>query len=110
MEIGGEGALARYKVCSISELVQGTNKRVEISGVAICLTFAVDGNVYALNDECTHEGVSLSEGDLIGFEVECPGHLSRFDFRTGAVTGLPATQAAQVYKVVVEDGDVWVDM
>jgi 3-phenylpropionate/trans-cinnamate dioxygenase ferredoxin component len=97
-------------VASTADLPAGSLIRVEVEGVPICLVHAQDGNFYAIGDTCTHEDYSLSEGDLWDMSVECPRHGSRFDVRTGAVTGLPAVIPAQTYPVTVEDSDVYVEV
>jgi 3-phenylpropionate/trans-cinnamate dioxygenase ferredoxin subunit len=99
----------RQRVASISELPQGALLRVEAKDDPICLVHAEDGKVYAIGDVCTHEEYSLSEGELWEMSVECPRHGSRFDVRTGAVTGLPAVIPARTYPVSVEDGEIYVE-
>lgn len=66
-----------------------------------------DGNVWALNDTCTHQQVSLAEGWVEDGCVECPLHASRFDLRTGKVSGLPATIDTVAHRVEVRDGEVY---
>ena len=65
-------------------------KHVDAGSTPVCLAHAEDGNFYALNDVCTHEEFSLSDGELWGMDVECPQHGSRFNLASGKVTGLPA--------------------
>ena len=100
----------RQRVASLSELPEGSLLRVEVGDVPICLVHAEDGKVYAIGDVCSHEDYSLSEGELWEMSVECPRHGSRFDVRTGAVTGLPAVIPAQTYPVTVEDGEIYLDV
>lgn len=102
--------MARHLVAAAEELPVDALKRVEAGGVPICLAHAEDGSFYAINDTCTHEEYSLSQGELWGLEVECPQHSSRFDLRTGAVRGLPAVIPVQTYPVSVEDGQVYVEV
>jgi 3-phenylpropionate/trans-cinnamate dioxygenase ferredoxin component len=102
--------LARYRVAAVDELPAESMKRVAAGDVPVCLAHAEDGNYYALNDICTHEEFSLSDGELWGMDVECPQHGSRFNLQTGRVTGLPAVIAAKTYPVTVEEGDVYVDV
>jgi 3-phenylpropionate/trans-cinnamate dioxygenase ferredoxin subunit len=97
-------------VLDAADLPEGALTLVEVDGVPVCLVHAEDGNFYALNDVCTHEDYSLSEGELWDMSVECPRHGSRFDLRTGKVTGLPAVIPATTYPVTVENGDVFVDV
>src|SRR5437588_183567 len=77
-------------------------KRVKAGDTPVCLAHAEDGSFYALNDICTHEEFSLSDGELWGLDVECPQHGSRFNLQTGKVTGLPAVIPAPTYRVIVE--------
>ena len=96
------------KVCSLDDLPDVGAVCVEIDGHAIAVVRESSGAVHAIDDTCTHENISLSEGEVEDGEVECWLHGSRFDLRTGAPTGLPATQPVQVYPVKIEDGDVFV--
>ena len=102
--------MARYRVASIAELPDETMKRVEAGRTPVCLAHAEDGQFYALNDVCTHEEFSLSDGELWGMDVECPQHGSRFNLVTGKVTGLPAVIPAQAYPVSVEGEDIFVEV
>jgi 3-phenylpropionate/trans-cinnamate dioxygenase ferredoxin subunit len=102
--------LARYRVASVADLPDETIKRVDAGPTPLCLAHAEDGNFYALNDVCTHEEFSLSEGELWGMDVECPQHGSRFNLVTGKVTGLPAVIPATTYPVSVEGEDIFVEV
>ena len=84
--------------------------RVDVGDDPICLIHAEDDQFYAISDTCTHENYSLCEGDLWEMSVECPRHGSRFDVRTGKVTGLPAVIPAKTYPVTVTNGDVFLDI
>jgi|SRR6185437_5640485 len=68
------------------------------------------GAVYALRDECTHQAVSLSEGEVTGGAIECWLHGSRFDLATGRVLSSPATQPVAVYSVRTDGEDVFVQI
>ncbi|HJE50555.1 MAG TPA: non-heme iron oxygenase ferredoxin subunit, partial [Tessaracoccus flavescens] len=47
--------------------------------------------VFAIEDECSHGNVPLSEGDVEDESIECYLHGSRFDLNTGKPLSLPAT-------------------
>lgn len=65
-----------------------------------------NGIVTALSDECTHQGMPLSAGELCDDgTIECPWHGARFDVATGACRRGPASDDVPVYSVQVE-GDV----
>jgi nitrite reductase/ring-hydroxylating ferredoxin subunit len=68
----------------------------------------LQGKLHALGRICTHETADLSTGFLIGSEVTCPLHLSRFDVRSGGVQNPPATQPLPVYELKVEGESVYV--
>jgi 3-phenylpropionate/trans-cinnamate dioxygenase ferredoxin subunit len=78
--------------------------------------YNVDGELYALEDRCSHDDGPLVEGewepdDGMGRPVVvCPRHGSRFDLRTGTPLTLPATQPVETYRVWVEDGVVRVEV
>ncbi len=102
--------MARFRVASTEELPEDALKRVDAGDLAVCLAHADDGNFYAINDTCTHEEFSLSDGELWGLDVECPQHGSRFNLQTGKVTGLPAVIPAKTYPVTVEGSDIYVEV
>ena len=72
--------------------------------------FNVDGELFAIDDTCTHQDASLADGWVEGYTVECPLHASCFDLRTGNPTGLPARIPVNTYPVVVENGVILVDV
>ena len=69
-------------VGELADIPDGESVRVQGS-VAIAV-FNVDGDLYAIDDTCTHQDASLSDGWLEGCAVECPLHAACFDLRTGA--------------------------
>jgi nitrite reductase/ring-hydroxylating ferredoxin subunit len=83
--------------------------RVVLDGTPICLARS-QGEVFAINDVCSHADVSLSEGDVEDGTVECWLHGSRFDLRTGKPCGLPATKRVATYPVVIEGDDVHIKL
>lgn len=63
------------------------------------------GRVTALADECSHQAMPLSAGEVMpDGTVECPWHGARFDCASGACRNGPATDDVRTYEVVV-DGD-----
>jgi 3-phenylpropionate/trans-cinnamate dioxygenase ferredoxin subunit len=103
--------MAFVKVAALSELAEDTPKRVELDGTPVSLV-RTDGEVFAINDICSHANVSLSEGefDADDCSIECWLHGSSFDVRTGKPSGLPATRPVPVYPVKIEGDDVLVSV
>ncbi|MBU7599682.1 non-heme iron oxygenase ferredoxin subunit [Streptomyces sp. P38-E01] len=92
---------AFVEAAKLAELEEDTPKRVEIDGTPVSLV-RTEGEVFAINDICSHANVSLSEGEVDNCAIECWLHGSAFDLRTGKPSGLPATQPVPVYPVKIE--------
>jgi 3-phenylpropionate/trans-cinnamate dioxygenase ferredoxin component len=89
------------RVASLGELEVDTPKRVEIASIPVSLV-RTEGEVFAINDICSHADVSLSEGEVEDCQIECWLHGSSFDLRSGKPSGLPATRPVPVYPVKIE--------
>jgi len=85
-------------------------RRVDVNGVPICLARLASGEIFAISDVCSHEEIELSDGELDGEDVECPAHGSRFNVRTGEVSGLPAEDPVDTYPVTIEDDEIFVEV
>ena len=64
---------------------------------------ASDGQVYAFDDECTHQQCSLADGELEGQTVTCPCHFGVFDITTGAVISGPVKEPVRTYPARLVD-------
>jgi 3-phenylpropionate/trans-cinnamate dioxygenase ferredoxin subunit len=95
-------------VCRIDELPAGEMRLVEADGRKIGVFHAEDGELYAIEDRCSHDDGPLAEGefDAGACTVECPRHGSLFDLRTGRPKTLPAYVPVETFEALVEDGDV----
>jgi 3-phenylpropionate/trans-cinnamate dioxygenase ferredoxin subunit len=99
-----------YRVAEQADLGPGQLLLVEAGGEPVCLARLPDGTVYAVSDTCTHEQVSLSEGEIWERSVQCWQHGSLFDLATGEVTGLPAQIPLRTFPVRIEDGAIFVEV
>ena len=97
------------KVATTDEMVDLPTKCVEVGGEKIAL-FKVEGAFYALSDTCTHRGGPLSEGEVEEAEVTCPWHGAKFDVRTGAVLGPPASTGVKSYPVKRTGSDIEIEL
>jgi len=98
-----------HKVCDAKDLEPGQGRTFSVGGRSIAL-FNVDGNFHAIESECTHEGGPLGDGPLRGTRVLCPWHGAEFDVTTGAALSPPADHAVSPFRVVVEAGEVTVEL
>ena len=94
------------RVASTNEVRPGERLIVELEDRNVAL-FHVDGEYYCIADVCTHDGGPVAEGELDGYEIECPRHGARFDIRTGAVLSFPAVVPVPSYEVKVEGPDIY---
>lgn len=101
--------MAFVRACSLAALGQDEPIRVDLGGVDVAVV-RHDGEVFAIDDECSHAAVPLSEGEVEGYTIECFLHGSCFDLRTGKPTGPPATEPVPVYAVRVDGDDVLIDV
>ncbi|HKE98430.1 MAG TPA: non-heme iron oxygenase ferredoxin subunit [Actinomycetes bacterium] len=99
------------RLAGLSELQPDAALRVELDeDNAVALVHTAAGEVYALNDVCTHEEYPLSEGWVEDRQIECALHGSRFDLKTGDPDVPPAVVPVRTYPVRVEGDDVLVDL
>lgn len=93
------------KVASTKEIQPSHMKEVKVSNESICIA-NVNGKFFAIGNRCTHQGGRLAGGTLVGYEVECPIHGSKFDVRTGEVTRPPANRPEPTYEVKIDDNSI----
>ena len=95
-------------VCRLDELPEVGAAAADVGGRIVTLVRTDDGSLHCIDDTCTHANVSLAEGELQGCTLECWLHGSRFDVRTGAPSGPPATEPVAVHHVSIDGDDVYV--
>lgn len=97
-----------HDAVGLTELRKEGARVVKIAGRQIAIFFR-DGEIYACNNHCPHEGYPLKEGTLSGTCVlTCNWHNWKFDLKTGK--NLNYGDDVRVYPVELQDGRVWVDV
>ena len=94
-------------VAKVGDLQPGEMMYVEVGDDPVCL-INLDGEFYALSDICTHQEASLSDGEIVGDEIECPLHGGAFDIRTGQPAAFPVVVPVETYRVRVVGDEVQV--
>ncbi|HEY1683023.1 MAG TPA: non-heme iron oxygenase ferredoxin subunit [Candidatus Tumulicola sp.] len=94
-------------VANVADIAPGTTRRVVVDGQEI-LICNVDGNFFAIEDVCSHDGAPLDQGKLDGKCIVCPRHGATFDVRTGEALTLPAVIPLSTYAVELKDGEILV--
>ncbi len=106
-----EPAVRSHRVASLADIADNTVTKVTVDGRPIALA-SVEGELYAIDDTCSHADFSLSDGELDPIEcaLECPKHGALFSLRNGEALSLPATSPVQAHTVEVLDGEVLVSL
>ncbi len=94
-------------VAKVSELAPGQWRTVDADGAQI-VVFNLDGEYFAIEDVCTHDGGQLTGGTVEGAEVICPRHGARFCIRTGEALSAPAYEPTSRFPVRIENGAIQV--
>jgi 3-phenylpropionate/trans-cinnamate dioxygenase ferredoxin component len=84
-------------------------EEVQVGGQRLAVHPTKEG-VFVTDAMCTHEDADLCDGLLEGCVIVCPLHLARFDVRTGAVLGPPASEALVTYPCEQRDGVLYVGL
>jgi 3-phenylpropionate/trans-cinnamate dioxygenase ferredoxin component len=94
------------RACSVGDLTPDEGLRLDtVPPVSIFLT---EGDMFCVDDTCTHDTYSLAEGWVEKCVVECTLHFAKFDLRTGAVVSPPATAPLATHELRVDGDDIHV--
>ena len=94
-------------VARADELAPGEWRVADVGGAQIAV-FNLDGQYYAIEDVCTHDGGQLTGGSVEGDQIVCPRHGARFCIRTGEALCAPAYAPTTIFPVRIENGEVQV--
>jgi nitrite reductase/ring-hydroxylating ferredoxin subunit len=97
------------KISSTSEVADNSVKSFEV-GSNVIAVYNLGGTFYATDNECTHGAASLADGILEDDIIECSLHFGAFNVKTGEAVQAPCFTALRTYKIVVQDGQVMVDL
>lgn len=96
----------QHELGDLSDLEEGDRRFYDVGddyGVVVC---RVKGELYALEDNCSHADTPLSEGRLRGYQITCPLHGTSFDVRDGTHSGPPAYTGVGCYAVTESETGV----
>ncbi len=92
-------------VAKVDELLPGSKLLVDADGILVGL-FNIAGEIYAIEDVCTHDGGPLVDGDLEDGEIVCPRHGARFCVRTGKALTMPAFEDVDTFEVRIQGDEI----
>lgn len=99
----------QIKIADAETLNPGQMLGIRIENKQILLA-NIDGDIYAIANQCSHEDALLYNGALKGDCVECPLHGSRFSFKTGQPMEEPATEPVQTYPVSRKQDGIYITL
>ena len=96
---------------SVDDFENGQPRQLHV-GERVLMGVRVGDEVFVLDDRCSHEDFSLSEGDVDveTCEIECARHGAMFRLSDGEPMTLPATKPVHHYAVAIRAGRVEVEM
>jgi len=101
--------VAEYeRVCKVDDIPDGTARAFPVGEHSILIANQ-DGEYFAIDNVCSHDGGDLGDGTLVDGQVECPRHGARFDIRTGEAVRMPAVVEVDSYPVKIENGNIFVE-
>ena len=95
-------------VAQVSEVIEGQGFPVDVDGRPIAL-FLTDGQYFAIDDSCPHNGAPLCDGSVTGREIICSWHGWRFNLETGKRLDNPRGQVG-TYPIRVVGDEIQVDL
>jgi nitrite reductase (NADH) small subunit len=95
-------------VASVGELVEGQGKAFNV-GKRMIAVFLHQGQYYAIDDFCPHQGASLAEGYISDCAIACPWHHWRFSLADGTWLDNPKL-GVQKFSVRVHNGQIQVEV
>jgi 3-phenylpropionate/trans-cinnamate dioxygenase ferredoxin component len=100
--------VAEVEVCPLAEFPSGTVRIVEAVPLLTIGVYNCDGELFAIEDRCSHDDGPLCEGefDCVERVAVCPRHGARFDIQTGRALTLPAYIPVEAYPVRVRDDGI----
>jgi 3-phenylpropionate/trans-cinnamate dioxygenase ferredoxin subunit len=98
------------RICAVEDIKPGKAIRVKVGEAAIAIVRTKAGEVKALNDKCSHGEISLSEGFVDNETIECWAHGAKFSLSTGEALTLPAFEPVEVYEVIIDNGDIFLEI
>jgi nitrite reductase/ring-hydroxylating ferredoxin subunit len=100
------------RVANKKDIKEGGLLGVELEGNNIVLAM-INGQVFAMDAVCSHQGGPLEEGNLEGYNLTCPWHYAVFDVHNGKVSDRTVWAKNQTsYPVNVDEstGDILINV
>lgn len=94
------------RICRIDDISDGEAVVEEVEGTSVAVLRS-DGDIYALENVCPHQGGPVGEGKVEDGCIHCPWHGWQFDLETGE--HVHGSTDVNTFPVRVEDSDVYIE-
>ncbi|WP_309714798.1 chlorite dismutase family protein [Armatimonas sp.] len=105
----GEARESWVEVCALADFEPGQTRSIFLEGKMVGI-FNIKGEIFAINNRCSHARGPLCEGTIDSDEcsVVCPWHYGKFDIKTGAAIDGVVKKPVETFQTKIENGMVWV--
>jgi len=93
--------------CEVDDVSEGTPAVVDVNGTKVAV-FQSEGEYFAIQNTCPHQGGPLGAGKVEDDCVYCPWHGWQFDLETG--DHVQGDETAETYETRVEDGSIYLEL
>ncbi len=93
-------------VAKEQSFVPGEKLMFDLDDATRVIIVKIEDAIYAIEDLCTHDNLSMEEGEIEGNEIVCPFHGAKFCLKSGEVTASPAYENIATFPVQIEEGMV----
>ena len=97
----------KHLVCETDDVSEGSPAVVDVNGTEIAI-FQLEGEYFAIQNTCPHQGGPLGSGKVEDECVYCPWHGWQFDLKSGE--HVQGRETAQTYNTWVEDGSIYLQL
>jgi len=101
--------LSYVKLGGMDMIPPASVKSFQINGKEV-MVINDGGRLFCLQARCTHAGAPLAEGTIENGILTCPWHGSKFRIATGEVVRGPAETGLQVFKYVIKDNLLYLEV
>jgi 3-phenylpropionate/trans-cinnamate dioxygenase ferredoxin subunit len=96
-------------VCAVDDIEPEDLREIEDGG-KVYVVYRTPSGFFASSGLCTHEGVRLADGVVLGEIIECPRHQGHFHIPSGEARRAPARRSLRTYPTKVAQGRVYIGL
>ncbi len=91
------------RICHVDEIASGEVARFDLDDQTFAVYNLGDGRYHMTEGVCSHGNSHLSDGLIVGEQIECSKHNGRFNIEDGSPQRLPVCEGLRSYGVNVNE-------